>query len=240
MDGAGNINDEKPNTDESKNFWSSIWDNEKEHERIAEWLRELKDNMKKSDTNTTTEMITKQGKKIPNWKSPGPDGVQGYWLKKLTALHEQIAKEMDNIISNREDIPKWVTLAKMVLCQKDPSKGNAGDNYRPISCLLLMWKLMTRTIAGSVYNFLDVNNKLPVEQKGYKKKSRGTKDQLLIDKTIMRDCRKRHANLGMAWIDYKKAYMAPHSWILESLELVQVSDNICKFAKRSMANLQKG
>ena len=72
-----------------------------------------------------------------------------------------------------------------------------------------------------------------------KKKSRGTKDQLLIDKTILRDCRKRHTNLGMAWIDYKKAYdMVPHSWILESIELVQVSDNILEFVKRSMANCQ--
>ena len=40
---------------------------------------------------------------------------------------------------------------------------------------------------------------------------------LLIDNTILRDCRKRHTNLGMAWIDYKKADdMVPHSWILES------------------------
>ena len=68
---------------------------------------------------------------------------------------------------------------------------------------------------------------LPVEQKGCKKKSRGIKDKLLIDRTILHDYRKRHTNLGMAWIDYKKAYdMAPHSRILESLELVQASDNI--------------
>ena len=70
---------------------------------------------------------------------------------------------------------------------------------------------MTATIAESIYNFFDVNDKLPVEQKGYKKKSRETNDQLLIDKTILPDCRKKHTNLGMAWIDYKKAYMVPHS-----------------------------
>ena len=49
---------------------------------------------------------------------------------------------------------------------------------------------MTGTIAESIYNFLDVNNKLPVEQKGCKNKSRVPKDQLLIDKTILGDCRK--------------------------------------------------
>ena len=84
--------------------------------------------MKQKDINITTEMTTKQVKNIPNWKIPGSDGDHGYWLKKLIALHERIAKQMDNIISNREDIPKWTTLGKMVFCQKDPSKGNAVDN----------------------------------------------------------------------------------------------------------------
>ena len=121
-------------------------------------------------------MIKEQVKKIPNWKSPGPDGVQGYWLKKLTALHECIAKQMDNIIRNAEKIPKWMTLGKTILCQKDPIKGNADDNYRPISRLPLMWKLMTGTIAESIYSFLHVNDKLPVEQKGCWKKIGGTKD----------------------------------------------------------------
>ena len=114
--------------------------------------------------------MQEQVKKIPNWKSPGLDEVQGYWLKKLAALHECVAKQMDNIISNREDIPKWMTLGNTALCQKDPSKGYPVDKYRSISCLTLVWKLMTGTIAESIYNFLDVNDKIPVEQKGCKKK----------------------------------------------------------------------
>ena len=112
----------------------------------AVWLRELraeKDNMKQTDIEILTEIITKQVKKIQHWKIPGPDGVQGYWLKILTALHECIAKQMDDIISNRENIPEWMALGKTVLYQKDSSKGNAVDNYRLILCLPLMWKLMT-------------------------------------------------------------------------------------------------
>ena len=103
---------------------------------------------------------------------------------------------MDNIISNRDDIPKYMTLSKTILCKKDTSKGNANDNYKPISSLPavdnyrsvlslpFMWKLMTGTVVESIYNFLDVNDKLPVEQKGCKKEIRGTKDQLLIDKAV--------------------------------------------------------
>ena len=92
-----------------------------------------------------------------------------------------------------------MTLSKTVLCQKDPSRGNAVDNYRPTSCLPLMWKLMNRIIAESIYNFLNVNDKLPVEQKGCRKKSKGAKDQLLIDKRIFCDCR-RHTNLGIFFV----------------------------------------
>ena len=40
-------------------------------------------------------------------------------LLTVTALHEHIGKQMDNIISNTEDIPKWMILGKTVLCQKD-------------------------------------------------------------------------------------------------------------------------
>ena len=48
------------------NFGFNIWGNEIEHERNAEWVRDLnveKDNMKQNDTNITTEMITAQAKR---------------------------------------------------------------------------------------------------------------------------------------------------------------------------------
>ena len=54
---------------------------------------------------------------------------------------------------------------------------------------------------------------------------------------VLNDCKKRHTNLGMVWIDYKKDYdMIPHSWILESLKLVQMSENIVQFIRKSMKN----
>ena len=66
------------------------------------------------------------------------------------------------------------------------------------------------------------------------------KDQLLIDKMILHDCRKRHTYLGMTWTGYKKVHnMVSHSWILESLELVQVSDNILEFSKKINGKLAK-
>ena len=58
---------------------------------------------------------------------------------------------MEDMIKNGVDIPKWMTTGETILYQKDPGKGNAVGNYRPISCLLLMRKLMAGMIAYNVY-----------------------------------------------------------------------------------------
>ena len=73
---------------------------------------------------------------------------------------------------------------------------------------------MTGIFAEEMYDHLETNKLLPEEQKGCRRKSRGTKDQLLIDKMVIKNCKRRMTNLCLAWIDYKKAYdMVPHSWI---------------------------
>ena len=38
----------------------------------------------------------------------------------------------------------------------------------------------------------------------------------------------------MAWIDYKKAYMVPHSWIIECLDLFGVAENVKSLLVNSM------
>ena len=98
-----------------------------------------------------------------------------------------------------------------------------------------MWKLLTGVIAGEMYNYLEREKIHPEEQKGFKRESRGTKDQLLIDKTVLKDCRKRHTNLSMAWIDYRKAYdLVPHSWVNECIEMFGTPENLRKFLQKSM------
>jgi len=140
---------EIPDTDESQKFWSGIWSEEKEHNKDSEWLKILKEvsNFPKQEGLViTTEIVTKQTRKIPNWKALGKDVVQ-YWLKRLSNLHERTAGQLNKILNRNEQLPEWLTVGRTVLCQKDAVKGNAAENYRPISCLPLMWKLLTGIIS---------------------------------------------------------------------------------------------
>ena len=54
---------------------------------------------------------------------------------------------------------------------------------------------MTAIIAEAMLNHLENNGRIPDEQKGNRRKSRGTKDQLLIDKMILRNAKRRKINL---------------------------------------------
>ena len=51
-------------------------------------------------------------------------------------------------------VPEWMVKGRTVLIQKDPSKGTAVGNYRPIACLPMMWKLLTGVFAEKVYDHL--------------------------------------------------------------------------------------
>jgi len=73
------------------------------------------------------------------------------------------------------------------------------------------------------------------EQKGCIRKKMGTKDQLLINKSILEDAKRRQRNLSMAWVDYQKAFdSVPHSWINRCLELYKVEEGLRTFLKDQM------
>ena len=62
---------------------------------------------------------------------------------------------------------------------------------------------------------------------GIKKRSRGTRDQLLVDQIKVKDCKRQLTSLAVAWIDYRKAYdLVPHSWIQKCMEMFGVAANV--------------
>ena len=87
---------------------------------------------------------------MPNWKSPGPDLVQGFCLKNFSSLHERVRLQLKECLDSGF-VPSWLTRGRTSLLQKDKSKGNVASNYRPITCLPLMWKLLTGVIADQIY-----------------------------------------------------------------------------------------
>ena len=236
---SGNNSPNKPpNKDEAKEFWSNIWSVEGSFRENAGWLEDVstsfRDVERQLDIDITASDVKKGISRMANWKAPGPDGVRGFWFKKFTSLHPYITDALDNCLWDGT-VPNWMVKGRTVLIQKDPAKGTVAGNYRPIACLPLMWKLLTGIFAGKIYEHLESNGLLPEEQKGCRKRSRGTKDQLLIDKAVLKQAKRMKHSLSMAWVDYRKAYdLVPHSWLLKIMDLTKIAGNIKELIENSM------
>ena len=125
-------------------------------------------------------------------------------------MHERVRLQLKEFLDSGLT-PSYLTRGRTSLLQKDKSKGNVASNYRPITCLPLMWKLLTGVIAYQIYAHSDQEKLLPEEKKWCRKGSSGTNNLLYIDRVVIKEVISRNKNLAMAWIDYKKAYdMVPH------------------------------
>jgi len=74
----------------------------------------------------TKEDVEKYTRKMASWKAPGPDGVQGFWFKRLGSLHKRISKHLQNCLIESK-VPDWMVKGKTVLIMKDPTKGNVSS-----------------------------------------------------------------------------------------------------------------
>ena len=112
---------------------------------------------------------------------------------------------------------------------------NIPKNYRPITCLSIMYKILTSIVSEKTYPFLDANNIPPSEQKRCKKGFNGCRGQLLINKMLLENSRFSHRNYSTAWVDYRKPFnSAPHTWILKVLPMHKRSLFIIDFLTTSI------
>ena len=233
---------EAPNKSDARNFWNEIWSKEGSLNEGASWIEDYKEFVEDLEVEQMEDIVIKPEdvscriKKMSNWKAPGLDGVRGFWFKQFKFVHPRLVVALGNCLESGE-VPEWMVNGRTFLIQKDPSKGSIASNYRPIACLPLMWKLLTGIFSDKIYTHLESNGLLPEEQKGCRKGSKGTKDQLLIDKAVQRQVKKKHSSLSIAWIDYRKAFdLVPHKWILDILCHTKVAGNLGRLISKSMAD----
>ena len=228
-----------PGTEELEGFWRPLFEDDQQHQENdwtahIETTNQLKPAM--NPMNISLDSFNRKLAKYSNFKAPGIDKLPNYWIKALTPLHTHYVLFFDRIIRGNDPTPEWLTTGCTTLLPKS-QQTNVPSKYRPITCLSTTYKLLTGLTADAIYAHLDHGNYLEGEQKGCIREQMGTKDQLLINKAILEDCKKRQRNLSMAWIDYSKAFdSVPHSWIVKCLRLYKINEQIIKMIENQMRN----
>ena len=221
-----------PPVEKVEEYWTKLW-SEKSFNKDAPWVRAEEKRMEDVEEGKWEELTYDDLKtairRLANWKAAGLDRVQNFWIKHISPLHDDLLNICNEAIEDPSTVPYWMTGGRTTLLYKNGDTTEA-KNYRPISCLPTLYKLITLIITDRLYTHLTDNEILPFAQKGVRRKSRGCKDQLMIDAAIMADARRMQKDVSFMWIDYKKAYdSVPHAWIKRMLSLYKVHETIIRF-----------
>ena len=133
-------------------------------------IRRGRRGIEKGNTHRFTQ---NDSKTISNVKMPGHDGIHVFWFEKSIFIHKRQALEMNRCLQVAH-VPKRMTKRKTILIQKNPSQGTAPNNYRTITWLPIIWKILTTQIREEIYCSLTSRGLFPEEQRGGCKESRGT------------------------------------------------------------------
>ena len=143
-------------------------------------------------------------------KSPGKYLIIPFWLKKLPFYRDRLTEFYQNSYDGKETLPTWLTEPKTTLITKSQHTKN-NKNYRPIACLNLTYKIYTSCLNIFLTDHCKQNNIITPEHTAGKKGLLGCTEQLLINKAVMSDVKKKRRNLFTIWLNYKQAFVsAPH------------------------------
>ena len=82
----------------------------------------------------------------------------------MCTIHSRLPDQLQAVLDG--SIPEWLVMGRTTLIQKDKKKGPIPSNYRPITCLPTIWKLLTSIMSNVVRKHLTDNDLLFPEQKG--------------------------------------------------------------------------
>ena len=214
-------------------FWKGVWEEtgtcDLSHTDIVAWKRRMRTQSEPApEDETLSREVAWEGalKKLRNWTAPGPDGIPGYWLRRFSKTVRPLEEMLSGILDQTCGAPDWLVRGRTVLIPKEGSTGQP-DQYRPITCLNTMYKLLTGMLTAILMKHVIEKDLLPEEQKALRKRRRGCLDAIVIDQSVALEAKMYRRNLSVAWIDYRKAFdMVPHKLVRMALKSIRAPKQV--------------
>lgn len=226
----------------TRNYWEGIIGETKEFQtspELEDWARDIRQwkvtlhALNREDQQKFFEAVCSKARP---WKAPGPDGIQNFWWKRLTAAKTQLFEWILEIHERRNRLPKWLSEGRIILLYKNGDRTDPS-NYRPIACLNTCYKIMTGMLTRWMNRYFTAMRILPEEQLALKSGIWGCTQAHVIDRVITADARLRKKNLSIGWIDYQKAFDNPkHKYLKWSLKKIGIPENLRFILKTLMGN----
>ena len=154
-----------PGKEEVEKFWREIYGKKFQHNGEAGWIKnQYQQNPSMDWSPICAKEVAETLRTTLNWKAPGRDQIPDFWLKKLTATHRHIAAIFNKLVEE-DQILEWLMAGVNFLITKKENTENP-NNYRPVTSLSTMYKLITSLINRRMQKYMDDENLIPIEEKG--------------------------------------------------------------------------
>ena len=164
---------------------------------------------------TDEKEIEQKIKAMKDNKALGPNSIRTKILKVHSKTLSKPLAELINLSLNQGKFPTILKIAKIIPIHKRGDKSEC-DNYRPISLVSNISKLILKTVHERLYSFLEKEQLLLEGQFGFRN-NRSTVDALIdIIEKIRNACDKGIYACG-AFLDFKKAFDTMNHILLSKL-----------------------
>ena len=146
----------------------------------------------------------------------GPDGISSHMLRSTAGSIAPSITRIFNESLRQMKVPDQWKMSNVTLIPK-PGDPTSPTNYRPISLLSLVSKVLERIVHSRISSFIYSNNLLSSCQFGFRPRS-STQEALLSVTRKWFQLLSKHRQVACVFFDVKKAFdSVPHRKIISSL-----------------------
>ena len=204
------------------NYFSSVgknFANKIKHPQnsITHYLDKIKRNDKSLYMKPATQTeISNIIDNLPNKTSSSHDSITNVLLKKIKSSILAPLTEIFNDSLTQGDFPDPMKLQEVIPLYKGKSR-EVGSNYRPISLLLTISKILEKIVYKRVYSFLTDTNQIYQSQYGFRK--RHSCEHAELTGEILKNIENKKLTATI-FLDLSKAFdTLEHSTLLDKLEI---------------------
>ena len=188
-----------------------------------------------SDLLCTENQITDLLLSLNTSKSTGPDSISATMLQSTATFIAPSLTKLFNLSITSGCFPSGWKCARItpIFKSADPA---LPSNYRPISILPIVSKVLERHIYNLVFNHLAISSPISVSQWGFMPNRSTTSALCTLSHDCLR-CLDDRNEIGSVFFDLRKAFdSVPHAPLLDKLSALQLNKYLLQWIHSYLAN----